>query len=166
MRLQLSLSIDLSQAVNSVGGFSMADWADDVLAKLKNQQQQKQLQDAVFLERQQLKKAKGMPLWREVRQRVQENCEALNMKSRKSLLRVGVKHEMELFVASDIEGRHYQLEANFDEDAARLSWTCGEKHGQWDIDVLQDGSVKFTGGMVPTSPESIAKQMLDTLVFG
>jgi hypothetical protein len=51
MRLQLSLSIDLSQAVNSVGGFSMADWADDVLAKLKNQQQQKQLQDAVFLER-------------------------------------------------------------------------------------------------------------------
>ena len=144
----------------------MADWADNALAKLKRQHEEKQLQDAVFLEKQQVKKAKGMPLWREVRQKVKENCEALNTKAGKSLLRFGVTQEMELIVASEIDNRHGQLDAIFDGDAGRLSWSCGEKSGQWDISVSEDGSAKFHHGMIPTTTESIAKQMLDALVFG
>jgi hypothetical protein len=166
MRLSLSLFIDLSQFGNGIGKFSMADWADDVLAKLRKQQEQKQLQDAVFLERQQIKKAQGLPLWREVRQKVKENCDALNVRSGRSLLRFGVGQERELVVASEIDTRRDRLNAHFDEEAGSLSWTCGEKSGQWDIAVLGDGSARFQNETVSMTPELIAKQLLETLVFG
>jgi hypothetical protein len=162
----LSFSIDVTQPLSGARRFSVADWADDALAELTRQRKRRQLEDEVFIEKQRVKKAAGLPLWRDVRQKVKDNCIAFNKKAVEGVLTFEVAQEMQLAVASEIDRRHSRLSAKFDEDAGVLSWRCAGKSGQWEISASQNGSAQFQRESVPIAPESIVEEMLNALVFG
>ncbi|MGH2506770.1 MAG: hypothetical protein ACRDHZ_05070 [Ktedonobacteraceae bacterium] len=146
----------------------MSNWADDALGKLKKQQGDQRVKDAKFLEKQRLKKAHGGRLWEEVRRAVKENCNHLNTKAEKEILVFEVTQNTILRVRASLDSNSRLLAAAFDEETGLLSWESNAANGQWELAVTDDdGGVGFCRGMrIPSTPASIAKQMLDALLFG
>jgi hypothetical protein len=147
-------------------GMSMNDWSDYASARLRQQDQDQQLKDKKFLEKQRLKRAHGTKLWHEVRRIVKENSEHLNIKEGKQILVFEVTQNTQLKVRANLKSESRPLQATFDEERGRLEWECREKSGDaWELFVTEDGGVSLCRGMVPTTPALVAKQMLDALLF-
>jgi hypothetical protein len=51
----------------------MSDWSDNVIAKLNQKREHQRLRDAKFVEEQKIKRANGVPLWRELKEIRQKN---------------------------------------------------------------------------------------------
>ena len=146
----------------------MNDWADYALGKLQQQRENQRLKDQKFVEKQKLKKARGIPLWQQTREAVKNNCEALNTKSGENLLAFEVTNNMELSVRSLAGQEVRELHANFDGDLGKLIWTSGAKTGSWELAVSEEsGDVYFqqSWALPPATPAKMAKEMLDALLF-
>lgn len=143
----------------------MTDWADATAAKLRQREDEQKLKDAKFVEQQRIKNAAGIPLWREVREQVKNNCESLNLNMRKAILAFEVVPNTELSVRADLGGSHRWIKARFDADQSELQWECGARKEKWYLMVNPDGRVVFAWGMgIPTTPGAIATQLLNTLL--
>jgi hypothetical protein len=155
--------------LNSEGGFvSMNDWSDYALARLRKQEDDKRVKDQKFAATQKLLQSHGIQLWHEVREIVRKNVESLNAKAQKKLLAFEVTQHTILRVINVSQPSRGALHAIFDQDTGKLEWDCDGKKGEWELGVSDEGSVHFHGGvvpMVPTTPASIAKEMLDALLF-
>src|ERR1700682_616920 len=150
MRLYMGIVAELS--FNGEGK-DMNDWADMTAAKLRAQHQEKMLQDAKFVEQQRIKKARGAPLWTEVRNSVKQNCDALNLNMKRNVLAFEVVPNTEISVRADVGGKHLWLKAEFDEAQGVLQWTCGDRGDKWELMVTDDGGVVFAWGMgIPSNP--------------
>lgn len=143
----------------------MTDWADYAIGRLEKQRQDQRLKDQKFVEKQRIKKAHGIPLWRQIRQIIKDNCSALNTKVGKEMLVFEVTQDREVSVRAHLDSDVRRLHALFDEETGKLSWECGEKSGDWEVAVTDEGGAQFQWGMIPTVPTSIVKQMLDALLF-
>jgi len=143
----------------------MTDWADYALERLKRQEEDKRRSDEKAQEGQRLKRAHGTPLWLEVRKIVEENIKQLNTKADKSIVTLRVTNNL-ILEAYLTSRSHRTLQAEFNEPIGTLEWRCDDKSGRWEIAVGDDGSPHFFRGLVPTTPASMAKQMLDSLLFG
>jgi hypothetical protein len=143
----------------------MTDWADYALEKLNKQEHDKHRNDEKFLEVQRLKRVHGTPLWQEVKRIVEENIKQLNIKAGKSVITLRVTNilTIEAYLTT---GTHRTLRAEFKQDTGSLEWECEDKSGSWDVGVGEDGKPSFYWGMIPSKSESVAKQMLDPLLFG
>ena len=141
----------------------MSDWSDRALRRVQERSKTKQIRDAVWLEEQRVKKAQGVPLWHEVRAIVKRHVSEFNEKAKKELLFFEVTQDTEIRVQSQIEDHRRFLLASFDEETGKLNYECGGKRGKWELDI-DDGKVGFKWSMVPTTPDSIASQMLDALI--
>lgn len=144
----------------------MSDWADYALERLKKQEQDKRVKDEKFVAKQKLLKAHGTPLWHEIRGIVKSSVESLNAKAGNEILTFEVTQNTELRVRNVTNPAHDLLEATFNEERGRLEWRSGGKSSRCDLSVSEDGGVQFYCSMVPSTPASIAKQMLDALLFG
>jgi hypothetical protein len=165
MRLQLSFVADL-QSDRTGGAPAMNDWADYAVSRLRKQQQDRRIKDEKFLEKQRLKRAHGIPLWGQVREILKKNCAAFNTKMGEELLVLETTQEMELSVRSHVGGDLRRLRALFNSETGTVSWECGESNGTWELAVSDDGTAQFQSAMIPTTSDSMAKQMLDALLFG
>jgi hypothetical protein len=141
-------------------------WSDDAIRKLQNTGERQQEKDALFLERQRLKKSHGFPLWREVRKAVQTECVEFNKKAHGQSLTFEVTVEREISVVANLDGEHRQLNAHFAEDTGVVSWMSGFGSGEWQLGITPNGDVQFFLGKTPTTSEAIKNQMLQALVFG
>ena len=144
----------------------MSDWSDYAMARLQQKREDQRKKDEKLLEQQRIKKAFGLGLWREVRQMTIENCRAFNTKVNKKMLVFNPTEDIELSIHSNVDGDVRQLHASFDDAIGRMSWECSTKSGQWDVAATVEGGVRFEWGPTTATPESIAEQMLDALLFG
>jgi hypothetical protein len=155
----------------------MNDWADDMAERITALKEDQQIKDANFVEKQRIKRMKGEPLWREVRNHVTQNCGALNAKLAQQVLTVEVgpgdlgprrlRDSTEIHVRADIGDARRFLHVTFDTKTCTLAWHCEEgKSGQWEIVVNDDGSATFAawGAGVLSDPSTIASEMLTALL--
>jgi hypothetical protein len=164
MRISLLLAIQLDRGAE--GGSLMNDWSDYASRRLKKQLEDRRLKDQKFVEIQRLKNVHGLPLWNEIRRIVKENVEHLNTKEGKEIVAFEVTQNSILKVRANVDSALRVLQAEFNEDTGRLQWECdGKNRDGWELSTTEDGSVNLSWGMVPTTPASIAKQMLDALLF-
>jgi hypothetical protein len=143
----------------------MSDWSDRALGKLQERSKNKQIQDEVWLEKQRVKKAQGIPIWHEIRAIVKKHVSDFNATVKMEQLFFEVTQNNEIRVRSEIEDHRQFLQASFDENTGKLTYECGAKKrgSRWDLSIV-DGKVGFYWGMVPKTPDSIAEQMLDALI--
>lgn len=144
----------------------MNDWADYALQKLAKLEQDQHLKDEKLVATQKLLNSRGIAVWHEIRRIVRENIESLNSKAGKRMLLFEVTQNTILRVQNVSNRQGEVLHATFDTETGQLEWDCGSQNGSWTLSVSDDGGVRFYWGMVPTTPASIAKQMLDALLFG
>ena len=142
----------------------MSDYADKALKRLSDKRINKQMQDSAFLERQRIKKDHGMPLWLEVRERVNKNCAELNAKARKEILIFEVVVDTELSVRTSLEEGSQNLHASFNGATGKLSWRTRSTQGSWTIDSTGEGKAEFVGSHGSTTVEWIADEMLTALL--
>lgn len=148
----------------------MDDWASKAAAKLKQQQQNAQLQTEAFVEQQRIKKVSATPHWLEVRAAVEQKCKDFNReaKAMPPILNFEVAPNSELKVRVDIGGDHRYLTAEFDSQRAVLNWQCepDSRHGVWGMSATGDGGIVFVQGQVsaPIAPDEIARIMLNALL--
>ena len=142
----------------------MNDWADRALKRLSDQQINTQTQNDLFLERQRVKKAFGVPLWMEVRKSVEDNCADFNTKAKKQLLAFEAAINTELSVRANLDGGTRSLHASYDEPTGKLSWSSGKSRGAWTIEPTKDGKAEFVGSHGPTTVEWITDEMLTALI--
>lgn len=163
MNFRLAMTVELN---SDKGVIHVNDWSDYALGRLKKQQDDQRLKDEKFVAKQKLLKSHGVPLWNEVRKIVIENLMSLNAKAGKQILVTDDTPNSILRVENNLRSTGNLLHITFDEETGKLEWDCeGKKSGSWELAVSDDGSVRFHWGMVPTTPASIAKQMLDALLF-
>lgn len=144
----------------------MNDWSDYALGRLKKQAEDQRLKDQKFLEKQRLKKAHGTPLWHEVRRIAKENAEHLNAKAGREILVFEVTQNTTLKVRANLESGPRTLQALFDGETGKVEWECEGKAGAaWNVLIEDDGTPRFYWSLVPTTPASMVKQMLDKLLF-
>lgn len=134
----------------------MNDWADAAAAKLRDKEEGQRIKDAKFVEEQRIKKARGTPLWHEVRKLVKQNCEDINRNMGRVVLTFEVVPNSEISIRADIGGKHEWVKASFDENQGLLEWNSDNK---WFVSVTENGGIGFYWGMVPTTPDSIARQL-------
>lgn len=154
----------------------MNDWADDIAERIKARKEDQQIKDANFVEKQRIKGLKGEALWRDVRNHVTQNCDALNAKLAQQVLTVEVgpgdlsprrlRDSTEIHVRAEIDGGRRFLHVTFDTKTCMLAWHCEDgKSGQWEIVVNDDGSATFAwSAEVLSTPSRIASEMLTALL--
>jgi hypothetical protein len=143
----------------------MNDWADNVAARLKQRKQNQELKNAKFVEQQRIKRTKGEPLWQQVRDDVCQKCDALNKKIGEDTLRFEEGREFTFSVWSKVEGKSRHLSAKYDSETCTLWWGCEGTSDSLEVLVLDDGGACFGSGMeIPSTPSSIAQQMLNALL--
>ena len=144
----------------------MNEWASKTLKILEDRRESKRIQEQVFLEKRQIQKAHGLPLWRQVKQIAENNCAAFNLEAGNDALVVETTKEAIFRVAANIDEHPGTLHASFDEKTGKLSWHGGGKHGECSLVVTDDGEARFQDSGHQITPTSIAEQMLSAVVLG
>jgi hypothetical protein len=163
--LGIDLHIRIGQQYSSTKGLErMGDWADDVLRKLQQKRAVEHIRDEKFVEQQRIKRAKGVPLWNDVKGKIKARVYALKEKSGEDILVIQSDQPNEITVRNEVADGLLLL-VKFSPESNAIEWSCGneDKNG-WELVVADDGRAVFHWGMVPTTPDSIAHQMLNALL--
>jgi hypothetical protein len=162
--IDLRISIDLHPSISG-NRRGMSDWADDAIRKLQQKRDDQRLKAETFLEQQKIKRANGIPLWDEVRARIRARISELKEKSGgSSIVTIQSDQPGEMLVRSEVGGGQL-LHARFKEDTGQLTWWCANKDKDgWEVAVTEGGGSCFQRGIIVTTPDSIATQMLNTLL--
>lgn len=145
----------------------MTDWANSMAARLKAQDQEKQLAAAKSAKTESVRTTRGEALWLEVKAQIKQNTDALNTKTAQQVLTVEVVPGPEMRVRALADGGYRVLQVAYDKDTGTLAWKCDGQSGEWIVHVSSDGStnfVKATGMEVPSYPAKIATDMLTALL--
>lgn len=138
----------------------MTDWSDKAVGILDRKREEKNLRDEVFLEKQKLRKTLGVRLFGEVRSNIRKQVLALES-SRPNVLVIQKDLPNEMVVCEIKDG--ILLTLTFDQGT--LFWAIGSTDQEYfDVTVTDDGGVRFRCGIVSTTPDRIAEQMLDALL--
>jgi hypothetical protein len=143
---------------------AMTDWSDNAVRKLNNRREQKNLETARFVEEQKIKDAVGIPLWNEIKKRINDNLNALNSRFGSPVIVIQNDQLNAMALRNMLEGE--VLEIAFEPVPGKITWTCrGKVSNGWYLTVTQNGNAEFQWGMgIPTSPDSIATEMLNSLL--
>jgi hypothetical protein len=167
MRLRLGMIAEVCVLENDGGGVSkMNDWAKDWAKKIKKRHEDRALHGAQFVEEQKLKKEFGPPLWDAVCGEVKKQCEALNHEIGSQILTYELTRHGEISVVGNLDGKRKELRAAFNPVTGGLNWESAGHKDSLVLSVSSDGTeATFVWGMrVPSTPQSIARQMLDPLL--
>jgi hypothetical protein len=138
----------------------MTDWSDKAVGILDRKREEKNLRDQVFLEKQKIIKTLGVRLFGDVRSYIRKHVSALEA-SRPGILVIQKDLPNEMVVWEIKDG--ILLRLTFDQGT--LFWAIGSTEQEYfDVTVTEDGSVRLRSGIVPTTPDRIAEQMLDALL--
>jgi hypothetical protein len=143
------------------------NWAAKAASKLRQQDQQNAQNDAVTLEKRKLIEEQGPALWMAVREHVRKLCGELNTDYGQHVVIVQDGPIRELNVQFRHAGRMNTLNAECDMTTApnALKWSYSSSPVKTSYSLYpNNGVVIFQNSMVPSTPVSIARQMLDGLI--
>jgi hypothetical protein len=169
MRLRLDVTAELCVLENDGrGAWQMNDWAKNWAGKIKKRHDDRTLHNAKFVEEQKLKKEFGPPLWATICEEVKTRCEALNNEMNEQILTYQFTRQGEISVIGNLDGKRKELRAAFNQQTSTINWESAGHRNSLSLKVSDDGTgAAFYGGevtMVPSTPQSIARQMLDPLL--
>lgn len=143
----------------------MSEWASNTLKQVEARREDERLRRETFLEKQRVKKAEGPLLWKAVCEEILNNCRGFNTQIGEEALRIVPEKDGRLVVRSRVDGAARELRVRFDEAAGSLSWGCEGEGGEFSIEVPLDGRARFADKFGGADPDSVAAQMLNTLVL-
>lgn len=159
MTMRLSITLEFGD-----GGFVMTDWADKAARKLLEKQKQKNLATERFVTEQNIKRASGPALWSDVKGKLKEHAGALREKMTADVITVQHEQLSTITIRNGMNNSRV-LEVVFTPETGVVSWTCGGKpQVSWGMMITEDGGAHFQWGLVPTTPDSMAKEMLNELL--
>jgi len=145
------------------------NWGSDAAIKLRKEVQRKNQEAAVLLEHGKLRQEQAPHLWQEVRQAVKAMCSSLNAEygEEVAIFQPGQARELNVRLRNPAGGVH-ELKATFEPSSSpsALTWnTSGHESnvaqsGKYALSI-ENGKVVFGG----TTPDAIAKKMLDSLLL-
>jgi len=144
-------------------------WTQNLAQKLRDRKQRDAIQDTKFVEKQNLKRKFGPPLWGEVKVAVQKYCNDLNQEMGEPVLSFKPVVSTSIVVTTQTAplmqgGELRTLNATFDADTGRISYDSGNYQGVFDLSIDENGKGQFCSGMVPSAPDSIAREMIGSLM--
>jgi hypothetical protein len=143
-----------------------SDWADDAIRKLRQKIDDRRLETERFVEEQRIKRAHGVPLWNQVKDRLRHHVQQLKERSGGTDV-VVIQNEQpdEIAIRNEIGGGTV-LHVTFDSGRGAVTWECGQKPQRgWQINIAGNGTAEFVWGiLIPTTPDAMATQMLDKLL--
>ena len=163
--MQVEFQVTLRIGQQGYRGLNMSDWADDTIRKLRQKIDDKRLQTERFVEEQKIKRAYGVPLWKELKDMLRFYATELKDRSGGADV-IAIQHEqVDDMTLRDALGGGTLLRVAFDSGRGVVSWECGpEPQRGWEVAVAETGGAQFHCGMVPTTTDSMARQMLDKLL--
>jgi hypothetical protein len=146
----------------------MNNWAKEWAVKIKRQNDDKTLQNATLVKEQKLKTDFGPPLWAAVCEEVDANCEALNNEMNDKILTYEFSPQGGIRVVGNLDSKGKELHAAFNGETGTLNWDSAGRKDSVVLTIARDGTgatfiPTFVRG-TPSTPESIARQMLDPLL--
>jgi hypothetical protein len=169
LRLALDISLGLDHTQN-YGGFLMSDnWAATAADKLRKRDEAKIQEDAVLLQKDKLRMEQSPALWEEIRNFVKVKCDELNTHYGDNIAEADLGSPTKLTAHILVDRQRRTLTASFHPTSSpkALNWYYENKKiiqgSSYGLAVVGD-RVVFQSGMAPSTPESIARQMLDGLL--
>jgi hypothetical protein len=160
-----------SDRAERYGGFNVSDWSRNAANKLRKRAERKDDENATLAEKRRLLEEQGPALWRQVREHVKRECDSLNADYEEDIAVVQEGPAHKLHVELRHAGNMSELNASFDISTSpdALKWSYAgpaariARGGQYSLQV-NAGTVIFQDSLTPSTPESIASQMLDGLL--
>jgi hypothetical protein len=147
----------------------MSTWAKNAASKLKAQEQAKAIADAKFVEEQKLKRAKGEPLWEELKRILRAECEELNLEMHREVLQIDRVPSAYFGIGTDLGRGQRKVSIEFVAEQNLIKWHSIPDFGEgiWDMQAVNDGSLVFTLGppmYQQTTANEISHKLLDILL--
>ena len=166
-RLKLSFKL-VAERVR--GGTDMSDdWTKKLAQKLKDRRQRQSIRDVKFVEKQNLKRQLGPRLWEAVKAAVKQRCDDLNIEMQEQVLSFNPvpSHQISVDAQTDAlmqggELRH--LQAEFNVETGHVDYDSSNYKGSFELSIGDDGNAQFYSGMIPATPDSIAREMIGSLL--
>jgi hypothetical protein len=147
----------------------MNEWARSQAEQLKKRMAEKASKDALFQERQKLRREQGRGQWGAVQEKISEQCDAFNNEMGRKVLKAFPTSSDQLKVTAHIDNEATYVEIEFKGETGPLDWRSehGSEHGRYELRVNGDGKVEF--GEFDTSPvrssaEFIAQSIIAALL--
>ena len=147
-------------------------WSQEAARKLKQRTERITESQAVLLEKRKLIEEQGPALWRLVREKVKQMCADLNAEYGEQVVTFGIGQSSQISILFRHIGVSRQLKAECDISTApdALQWYYlaeemdGDPRRQTYAFHVAEGKTIFQSGLVPSTPDSIARQMMDGLL--
>jgi hypothetical protein len=166
--MRLRVALDVSIGPDGYGGFTVSDWSRNAADKLRRRLERIDNENAALTEKRKLLEEQGPALWQMVCEQVKKLCDDLNADYQEKVAVVQESSAHALHVELRHAGSMSELNASFNisTGADALKWSFLPPRPAQGTYALQinAGRVAFQNSMTPSTPESIARQMLDGLL--
>jgi hypothetical protein len=149
----------------------MSDWSRGAANKLRERVQREDNESAILVEKRKLLDEQGPGLWQQICEDVKKLCKELNADYGQDIAVVEACSVRDLKVELRHAGNMSELKANFTTSTSpdALKWSYAGpaarmgRGGQYSL-YVDAGRVSFQNSVKASTPESIAKEMLDGLL--
>jgi hypothetical protein len=136
-------------------------WAESALKKFDEQQRKDLIEKEALVAKQEIKRVQGPLLWRRIRELIEANCAEFNRSADQRRLVVEESASDRLQVRFGV--RVLRVVSHSADNT--LGWGCEGRYGNFTLEVDNAGHASFSDKYGPWSPESIAEQALNALLF-
>jgi len=143
----------------------MTDWSQKMAEKLRKRSEAQTLRSTQFVLEQKLKREIGPSLWQEVTSSIDIEANALNDEMGETIVTVEKATGSELSLVAQLTDMVKRSTIRFEAEIGKLTWKNDKGIGDArELGIGRDGKMAFHSGMVPSTPESISKQILENLL--
>jgi hypothetical protein len=143
----------------------MTEWSRTTAAKIRQRMADHGIRNAKFAMEQRLKAEVGPRLWEDVRNNIEIEASALNGDLSETIVSIEKSTDSELHLIAHLTDGVRRSTVKFEPEAGMLTWKNSKQEGdKCELGVGSDGKMAFHFGMVPSTPESIARQVLNNLL--
>jgi hypothetical protein len=134
--------------------------------KLRDRMESQKLRETKFIETQKLKREVGPTLWEEILNRISIEGTALNEEMGQDVITVGKPNfSGELVLIANMEDGVRRSNIRLEVELGRLTWKNENGLGdRRELAIGLDGKMAFHSGMISSTPDSIARQILENLL--
>jgi hypothetical protein len=141
----------------------MGNWAKETAERLKAAEAIRDIESERFTEEQRLRKHLAPRKWMEVRDLIKGRCAELNTETGRNVVLFELQPSSSAVVRRLDKTRVLVIE--FESEAFRLFWQCGDQSGEYMFRVNTDTSIDLTNlNGVPYSASEVGETLLDSLL--
>ena len=129
MRIYLGMILEVEQSRDN-GGFDMNDWARSEAEKLKKAIADKSAKDALFQERQKIKREHGIEKWDKVKKQLLEQCDSINREMGRVVLEVVPMDRRSVDIKASVSQVPWYFHVNFNGETGPLEFSSRERNSK------------------------------------